>query len=102
MRYTTEYALIPARRRKWIIGKLLAGRVAAAEVRAFTMRGFLLCVHDAVATAEQDVRLALARRQTITRLVGEALGGVASVRRWSTPPSVSCSRWPSPVAAQVK
>ncbi|TMR22481.1 ABC transporter ATP-binding protein [Nonomuraea turkmeniaca] len=78
MRYTTEYALIPARRRKWIIGKLLAEREAAAEVRAFTMRGFLLRMYDAVATAEQDVRLGLARRQAITRLIGEALGGVGA------------------------
>ncbi|MEV0384969.1 ABC transporter ATP-binding protein [Nonomuraea sp. NPDC050643] len=78
MRYTTEYALIPARRRKWIIGKLLAERAAAAEVRAFTMRGFLLRMYDAVATAEQDVRLALARRQTITRLIGEAMGGIGA------------------------
>jgi ATP-binding cassette subfamily B protein/ATP-binding cassette subfamily C protein len=78
MRYTTEYALIPARRRKWIISKLLAEREAAAEVRAFTMRGFLLRMYDALATAEQDVRLTLARRQTITRLVGEALGGVGA------------------------
>ncbi|SEH01823.1 ATP-binding cassette, subfamily B/ATP-binding cassette, subfamily C [Nonomuraea solani] len=78
MRYTTEYALIPARRRKWIIGKLLAERGAAAEVRAFTMRGFLLRMYDAVAAAEQDVRLGLARRQTITRLIGEAIGGLGA------------------------
>ncbi|MFB9624799.1 ABC transporter ATP-binding protein [Nonomuraea helvata] len=78
MRYTTEYALIPVHRRKWIIGKLLAERSSAAEVRAFTMRGFLLRMYDAVAVAEQDVRLALARRQTITRLIGEAIGGLGA------------------------
>ncbi|MFI7642361.1 ABC transporter ATP-binding protein [Nonomuraea sp. NPDC049400] len=78
MRYTTEYALIPVRRRMWIIGKLLAERSSAAEVRAFTMRGFLLRMYDAVAVAEQDVRLALARRQTITRLIGEAIGGLGA------------------------
>ncbi|MGW4799428.1 ABC transporter ATP-binding protein [Nonomuraea sp. NPDC004297] len=78
MRYTTEYALIPVRRRKWIIGRLLAERDSAAEVRAFTMRGFLLRMYDAVAVAEQDVRLGLARRQTIARLVGEAIGGIGA------------------------
>nr|SBO96146.1 FIG01038821: hypothetical protein [Nonomuraea gerenzanensis] len=78
MRYTTEYALIPVRRRKWIIGRLLAERDSAAEVRAFTMRGFLLQMYDAVAVAEQDVRLGLARRQTITRLAGDAVGGLGS------------------------
>ncbi|MBB6553872.1 ABC transporter ATP-binding protein [Nonomuraea rubra] len=78
MRYSTMYALIPARRRKWIIGQLLAEREPAAEVRAFTMRGFLLRMYDAVAKAEQDVMLGLARRQMAARLVGEALGGLGT------------------------
>ncbi|MFI6740157.1 ABC transporter ATP-binding protein, partial [Nonomuraea sp. NPDC050451] len=78
MRYSTMYGLIPARRRKWIIAELLAEREAAAEVRSFTMRGFLLRMYDAVAKAEQDVLLQLARRQTVARLVGEALGGVGT------------------------
>ncbi|MFI9841010.1 ABC transporter ATP-binding protein, partial [Nonomuraea sp. NPDC051941] len=78
MRYATMYGLIPARRRKWIIAELLAEREAAAEVRSFTMRGFLLRMYDAVARAEQDVLLQLARRQTVARLVGEALGGLGT------------------------
>ncbi|MFI6739511.1 ATP-binding cassette domain-containing protein, partial [Nonomuraea sp. NPDC050451] len=78
MRYTTLYALIPANRRKWIIAELLANREPAAEVRSFTMRGFLLRMYDAVAKAEQEVLLRLARRQTFARLVGEALGGLGS------------------------
>ncbi|MFI7124905.1 ABC transporter ATP-binding protein, partial [Nonomuraea sp. NPDC050153] len=78
MSYATMYGLIPARRRKWIIAELLAERDPAAEVRSFTMRGFLLRMYDAVATAEQDVLLQLARRQTVARLVGEALGGLGS------------------------
>ncbi|WP_336206074.1 ABC transporter ATP-binding protein [Nonomuraea sp. LPB2021202275-12-8] len=78
MRYTTMFALIPAMRRKWIIAELLADRAPAAEVRSFTMRGFLLRMYDAVAKAEQDVMLGLARRQTVARLVGEALGGLGS------------------------
>ncbi|MBB5774179.1 ABC transporter ATP-binding protein [Nonomuraea jabiensis] len=78
MRYTTLHALIPANRRKWIIAELLADREPAAEVRSFTMRGFLLRMYDAVARAEQDVMLNLARRQTFARLVGEALGGLGS------------------------
>ncbi|WP_345563220.1 ABC transporter ATP-binding protein/permease, partial [Nonomuraea rosea] len=78
MRYTTLYALIPANRRKWIIAELLANRESAAEVRSFTMRGFLLRMYDAVAKAEQDVMLSLAKRQTFARLVGEALGGLGA------------------------
>ncbi|MEU8396988.1 ABC transporter ATP-binding protein, partial [Nonomuraea sp. NPDC048892] len=78
MRYSTMYSLIPARRRKWILAGLLAERENAAEVRAFTMRGFLLRVYDTVARAEQEVMLRLARRQMTARLVGEALGGLGT------------------------
>ncbi|MEU0477624.1 ABC transporter ATP-binding protein [Streptosporangium sp. NPDC006013] len=78
MRYTTMYALIPARRRKWIIAELLAEREPAAEVRSFTMRGFLMRMYDALATAEQTVMLGLARRQVLAKVVGEALGGVGT------------------------
>ncbi|TDD48327.1 ABC transporter ATP-binding protein [Nonomuraea terrae] len=78
MRYSTMYSLIPVRRRKWIIAGLLAERRSAAEVRAFTMRGFLLRMYDAVARAEQDVMLTLAKRQMTARIVGEALGGIGA------------------------
>lgn len=78
MRYSTLFALIPVVRRKWIIAELLADREPAAEVRSFGMRGFLLRMYDAVARAEQDVMLRLARRQTFAKLAGEALGGLGS------------------------
>jgi ATP-binding cassette subfamily B protein len=77
-RYSTVYGLGPARRRKWIISELLADREPAAEVRAFTMRRFLLRLYDAVARAEQQEMLKLVRRQTLTRLIGNALGGLGS------------------------
>lgn len=75
MGYTVDHVLIPARRRRWIIGDLMAQRATAAEVRSFTMRDFLLRLYDGVAEAEQRVLLNLARRQTVTRIVGEALSG---------------------------
>ncbi|WP_424535889.1 ABC transporter ATP-binding protein [Sphaerisporangium viridialbum] len=78
MRYTTMYSLIPVRRRKWILTELMADRETAAEVRSFTMRGFLMRLYDAVAGAEQDVVVDLARRQTVARVVGEALGGIGT------------------------
>ncbi|ETK31767.1 ABC transporter ATP-binding protein [Microbispora sp. ATCC PTA-5024] len=76
MRYTTALVLVPARRRKWIIEELLAHKDTAAEVRTFTMRGFLLRMFDAVARGEQRVMLALARRETVARILGEALSGI--------------------------
>jgi len=78
MAYATDSALIGARRRKWLLVELLADRTTAAEVRSFGMRGFLLRMYDRVARAEQNVMLRLARRQTIARVVGEALGGLGA------------------------
>ncbi|MET8388176.1 ABC transporter ATP-binding protein [Streptosporangium canum] len=79
MGYTTDYALIPARRRKWILTDLMADRRTAAESRSFTMRGFLMRMYDSVARGEQDIMLGLARRQAFARIVGEALGGLGTL-----------------------
>ncbi|MFC0550187.1 ABC transporter ATP-binding protein [Planotetraspora thailandica] len=76
MGYAIDLRLVPARRRKWIVSDLMADKDTAAEVRTFTMRGFLLRMYDSLAQSEQGVLLGLARRQTYTRIVGEALGGV--------------------------
>ncbi|RJL32442.1 ABC transporter ATP-binding protein [Bailinhaonella thermotolerans] len=78
MRYEMMYALVPARRRKWILGDLMAEREPAADVRSYTMRGFLLEQFGRVARAETDVHMTLARRQAFTRVTGEALGGVGT------------------------
>ncbi|MFC4589677.1 ABC transporter ATP-binding protein [Sphaerisporangium corydalis] len=78
MRYTTMYAMIPLYRRKWILTNLMAERETAAEVRSFTMRRFLMRLYDAVAGAEQEAVLRLARRQTVARVIGEALGGLGT------------------------
>ncbi|WP_066362934.1 ABC transporter ATP-binding protein [Herbidospora mongoliensis] len=78
MRYTTMLSLLPTYRRKWIISELLADRDTAAEVRSFTMRGFLLRVYDMVARKEQDVLVDLARRQTTAGIVGQALAGLGT------------------------
>ncbi|GII92731.1 ABC transporter ATP-binding protein [Sinosporangium siamense] len=79
MSYEVDYALIPARRRKWILSDLMAYREPAAEVRSFNMRGFLLRMHDKIARAERDVLLDVARRQTVARVAGEVLGGVGTL-----------------------
>ncbi|WP_062349580.1 ABC transporter ATP-binding protein [Herbidospora yilanensis] len=78
MRYTTMLSLLPVYRRKWIVSELLADRNTAAEVRSFTMRGFLLRVYDMVARTQQDVLVDLARRQATAGIIGQALGGVGT------------------------
>ncbi len=54
----------------------MADRWAAAEVRSFNMRDFLLRSYDVLASYERNVRLRLARRQSLVRLAGDAAGGV--------------------------
>ncbi|MEV0398596.1 ABC transporter ATP-binding protein [Actinoallomurus sp. NPDC050550] len=78
MRYLTIFTLSPLRRRKWVLADLMADRDSAAEIRAFTMRGFLGREHDRLAADECAVHVALARRQTVARVLGEIAGGVAS------------------------
>jgi ATP-binding cassette, subfamily B, bacterial len=63
MRYLTSNELALSRRRKWVLADLMADRRAAAEVRSFSMRDFLLTAYDRLATYQRGVQLRLARRE---------------------------------------
>ena len=85
MRYATELTLIGAMRRTWILSDLMAERRHAAEIRSFTMRGFLLEEFDRVAAHQRRVHLDLARRQAVARLLGDLLKGLATGGVYATP-----------------
>ncbi|GAA2416257.1 ABC transporter ATP-binding protein [Actinomadura vinacea] len=76
--YLTELALVGVARRKWILSDLMTDRRHAAEVRSFTMRGFLLGEYDRFASYQRGVELDLARRQTVARVFGDMLQGLAT------------------------
>jgi ATP-binding cassette subfamily B protein/ATP-binding cassette subfamily C protein len=76
--YLTQLSLVEARRRSWIITELMTERVHAAEVRSFNLRGFLLRRYGVLADHIRAVLLALARRQTMTRVWGDVLKGLAT------------------------
>ena len=76
MRYQVSYELGVRRRRKLILADLMADRWAAPEVRSFNMRDFLLRSYDVLASYERNVRMRLARRQSLVRLAGDAAGGI--------------------------
>ncbi|MEU8797562.1 ABC transporter ATP-binding protein [Spirillospora sp. NPDC048819] len=78
MQYLTMLALVEVARRKWILSDLMVEREHAAEVRSFTMRTFLLDQYDRQAAYQRTVELDLARRQTIARVTGDVLKGVAT------------------------
>ncbi|MFG2089739.1 ABC transporter ATP-binding protein [Spirillospora sp. NPDC048824] len=78
MQYLTMLTLVEVARRKWILSDLMVEREHAAEVRSFTMRTFLLDQYDRQAAHQRTVELDLARRQTIARVTGDMLKGVAT------------------------
>jgi ATP-binding cassette subfamily B protein/ATP-binding cassette subfamily C protein len=78
IRYLTRFALIDSYRRKWILASLIADRQTAAELRSFTMRAFLIDRVARLAAYARGTELRAARQQTVTKLIGNALGGVAT------------------------
>ncbi len=78
MRYLTLLKLVEVGRRKWILSDLMTERRHAAEVRSFTMRPFLLEEYDRFAAYQRGVELDLARRQTVAKVAGDALQGLAT------------------------
>src|SRR5580692_2951348 len=78
IRYVTRFALVDSYRRKYILADLIAERRTAAELRSFTMRSFLLARVSQLAGYVRRAELAAARRETTTRVVASAMGGVAT------------------------
>jgi ATP-binding cassette subfamily B protein/ATP-binding cassette subfamily C protein len=77
MRYAAFRRVSTARRRKFMLSDLMAERPPAAEVRAFTLRRFLLAEYDRIADYEQRVELDVAWQRATTRVTGDLFGGVA-------------------------
>ncbi|QKW37470.1 ABC transporter ATP-binding protein [Actinomadura sp. NAK00032] len=78
MRYVMMLSLVGVTRRKWILSELMVDRQHAAEVRSFTMRGFLLDQYDRSASYQRSVELDVARRQLLVKVTGDMLKGVAT------------------------
>ncbi len=76
--YLTRFALIDSYRRKYILANLIAERRTAAELRSFTMRAFLVERVARLAAYARSAELRAARQQTATKVVGSALGGLAT------------------------
>jgi len=76
--YLTRFALIDSFRRKYILANLIAERRTAAELRSFTMRAFLIGRVARLAAYARSAELRAARQQTTTKVIGSALGGLAT------------------------
>ena len=76
--YLTRFALIDSYRRKYILAELISERRTAAELRSFTMRAFLIGRVARLAAYVRQAELRAARQQTETKVIGSALGGLAT------------------------
>jgi ATP-binding cassette subfamily B protein len=77
-RYQTYLAGSARRRRLWVLHQQMAERRSAAELRAYSLRGFLLNLYDKVMGAETAIQLKLARQVTTTTSIGSVIGGFAT------------------------
>jgi ATP-binding cassette subfamily B protein len=76
--YRTELKLIAVWRRQRMLAYLLAAREPAPELRAFTVREYLLDeVRQLLAVSTRE-RIRVSGRQIRTNLVGQSLGGLAT------------------------
>lgn len=78
MEYAVYRSISRVRRRMWLLGDRMADREHAIELRANTLRPFLLREWSKVAEIGQREQLALANREALARLTGRALSGAAT------------------------
>jgi ATP-binding cassette subfamily B protein len=76
--YASLYQRVALRRRMWMLEQLAANRYTATEVRANTMAAWLLERYRRISGIEISAALAVARSQSLTRLVGSMMAGVAT------------------------
>jgi ABC-type multidrug transport system fused ATPase/permease subunit len=77
--YLSLFNRITRIRRLWLLENLMANRHTAAELRANGMQGYLLGRYRTIAAAETAAELSLANRQTATRVLGAAVGGIGGL-----------------------
>jgi energy-coupling factor transporter ATP-binding protein EcfA2 len=84
IRYVTRFALVDSYRRKYILANLIARRQTAAELRSFTLRGFLIGRVARLAAYAREAELTAARQRTVTQVLASAMSGVATVGVYAT------------------
>src|ERR1700733_4402564 len=78
LHYAAFCRVSAARRRKYLLSDLMAEREPAAELRAVTLRGYLLAEYDKVAGQVQQTELDVARTQAAVMLSGSVLTGITT------------------------
>ncbi|WP_268244829.1 ATP-binding cassette domain-containing protein [Pilimelia anulata] len=76
--YLVDRLLTNRRRRMWLLAEVMATRIAAAEVRAFTAREYLLGEYATVAEAQTRAEVDTANVRSTIRLIGGIASGIAT------------------------
>ena len=95
--YLAMLAWVTRHRRMWLFGRLMAERLAAAEVRTYQLRDFLLGEYRRMMRIDRRAQLRLVRAQTGTRIGGGVATGLAALALYATLAgccSPARSRWP--------
>ncbi|WP_307872504.1 ABC transporter ATP-binding protein [Paractinoplanes ovalisporus] len=82
LRYANFLAGSVRRRRLFVLGRQMAERESAPELRSYGLRRFLLGQYDMVMGAQTREELTLARRVTTTMSVGAVISGVGLGGVW--------------------
>ena len=82
--YLAMLAWITRQRRMWMLGDLMANRLAALEVRAYQLRDFLLGEYRRMMRIDRHAQLRLVRAQTFTRVGGSVVTGLAVLALYAT------------------
>jgi ATP-binding cassette subfamily B protein/ATP-binding cassette subfamily C protein len=82
--YLAQLAWITRQRRMWMLGDLMANRLAALEVRAYQLRNFLLGEYRRIMRIDRRAQLRLVRAQTVTRVAGSVVTGLAVLALYAT------------------
>jgi ATP-binding cassette subfamily B protein len=81
--HTAAHATRSETRLRGTLRSYITDRNSAAEVRAATMRPFLVGQYEQVAARLEDQALAAAKRSLRTRLAGDAMAGVLAAGTWA-------------------
>lgn len=82
--YLAQLAWITRQRRMWMLGDLMANRLAALEVRAYQLRDFLLGEYRRIMRIDRRAQLQLVQAQTVTRVAGSVVTGLAVLALYAT------------------
>ncbi|MFI6576127.1 ABC transporter ATP-binding protein [Nocardiopsis sp. NPDC050513] len=79
LRYRAMLALTEARRRKWLLQRIMLDQHNASEIRSYDMEDVLCAQYERLGEREVAVHMGLATRTSLIRLGGDTLSGLVTL-----------------------